>query len=316
MTPETHARSIEYTLARAKFGNLAAVYDAVTELFFLFSGIFAFLFFTVDARGPGGLTNGVLLMAAVTIFFSLMSLPIQIYSTFVLEAKFGFNKTDVRTFILDRIKGAIVGALVGVPFLYGLLWFIQSTGEWWWVWATVFVIGFQLAMVVIYPLLIAPLFNKFSPLGEGELKAKLEALAQRCNFAARGIFVMDGSKRSAHSNAYFTGFGRARRIVLFDTLIEQLTSDELAGVLAHEIGHYKRGHIPRMLLLGSLLTLGGFFVLSLLIHWPPLYHAFGLPGPDPAAGLILFSLLAGHFTFWVGPLLNALSRKHEYEADA
>lgn len=313
---ETQARSVEYTLARAKFGHVAAVYDALVLLAVLFGGVLPWLDARIAGVVTGELTRGVVLLFAASVAGGLLHLPLELYSTFVLEERFGFNKTDAKTFLLDKIKALIVGVVIGVPFMYGLLSFMHYSGPLWWVWAALFVIGFQFLMMVLYPLFIAPLFNKFTPLGDGELKAKLEDLAQRTNFATRGIFVMDGSKRSSHSNAYFTGFGRARRIVLFDTLIQQMSVAELAAVLAHEIGHFKLKHIPKMLILSTLMTLAGFFALNLLLNFAPMYRAFGIAEPNVALGLLLFSLIAGEFTFWAGPLFNRLSRKHEYEADA
>ena len=246
----------------------------------------------------------------------ILSLPLELYETFRLEARFGFNQTTTGTFWLDKLKGLLLALVIGVPFLYALLAFVIYTGALWWLWAALFVIAFQLALTIIYPLLIAPLFNKFTPLAEGELKQRLEELARQCAFAVRGIFVMDGSKRSAHSNAYFTGLGRARRIVLYDTLIKQMSVPELAAVLAHEIGHYKKKHILKMLALSSVLTLCGFYVLSLLLYWKPLYAAFRLGAPSVPMGLLVFSLIAGHLAFWAKPFFSWLSRKYEYQADA
>lgn len=316
VTPENYARTAEYTLAKARFGHVQAAIGAALTLTILFSGLLPWLQRQVLALGYGELTSGVLLLGAFTVINMLLQLPLTAYSTFGLEARFGFNKTTPKTFILDRVKGLVISAVLGAPFLYALLAFMTRSGPLWWLWAALFVVAFQLVMMVLYPLVISPLFNKFTPLQEGELKTRLEALARHTNFALQGIFVMDGSKRSAHSNAYFTGLGKARRVVLFDTLVNQMSVPELAGVLAHEIGHYKLGHIPKMLVLMSALILASFYALSLLLNWPPLYAAFGLGEPNAAMGLLLFSLIAGVFTFWLGPFMNALSRKHEYEADA
>ncbi len=319
LPPEFFPRSVEYTLARTRFGHVSAAWNALFTLLYLFSGLIpwlnGFVVGALDLQG-GSLTHGVAFLVAFSLINTLAHLPLQLYSTFKLEARFGFNKMDLRTFFLDKLKGLMLGAILGIPFLYALLAFMAGSGPLWWLWASLFVIGFQFLMRILHPLVITPLFNKFTPLEPGELKERLEALARDAGFATRGIFVMDGSKRSAHSNAYLTGIGRAHRIVLFDTLIQQLNVAELAAVLAHEIGHYKKKHIQKMLLVLSLLTVGGFYVLSLLINWRPLYEAFGISTPSLHVGLLLFSLLAGYFTFWVEPLFNLLSRKHEYEAAA
>lgn len=325
VSSETFEKSIDYTLARSKFGHFVAVYSAILTLFFLLSGM---IIPTVSMVGQmmqekkvlGGLIGdrGAGVVALLTFFLinALLKLPLQLYSTFVLEEKFGFNKTTALTFVLDRIKGAIVGLVLGVPFLWVLMWLVTGAGEWWWLYAAAFVVAVQFVMMVIGPMFIMPLFNKFRPLPEGELKSELEALSQRCNFAVSGLYEMDGSKRSAHSNAFFAGLGKARRIVLFDTLIKQLSVKELAAVLAHEIGHYKLKHIPKSLAISVLLTFTGFFVLGQMIDWDPMYQAFGVGLKSEDKGLLIFFLTSGSFLFWLSPLFSALSRKHEYEADA
>jgi STE24 endopeptidase len=315
ITPETYAKSIEYALARARFGHVAALLGAGETLFFLFSGFIGMFHEWLRRLQLPELTDGVVLLLCFMLIRSVLNLPLQLYGTFRLESRFGFNQTTPRTFWIDRAKGLLIAIAIGVPFAYGVLAFIMYSGSLWWLWAGLFVIAFQAAMMVIVPIFIMPLFNKFTPLQDGDLKARLESLAQACQFAARGIFVMDGSKRSAHSNAFFTGLGKSRRIVLFDTLIAQLSTEELAAVLAHEIGHYKRKHIVQWLAVSSFMVLAGFAVLSLLIDEPAIYQAFNVGVQSKAMGLIVFMLIAGDFTFWVGPLFSALSRQHEYEAD-
>ncbi len=238
----------------------------------------------------------------------------DLYSTFALEAKFGFNKITPKLYLADKLKGLILGLVIGVPFLFVILWLMQATGSFWWIWAFVFISGFQLLMIVIFPTFIAPWFNKFEPLKEGEFRERILALADQVGFKTSGIFSMDGSKRSAHSNAYFTGIGKSKRIVLFDTLLEQMSMEQGLAVLAHEMGHYKMKHIQRMLIVQTVFLLVGLYVLSLLLDFQPLYSAFGL-APSHHAALVLFSLLSGAVTFYLGPLMNLLSRKHEYEAD-
>jgi STE24 endopeptidase len=316
VSPETYSRSIEYTLAKARFGHVSAVWSTLVVMAFLFgdliSGFVAFTGF-LEFEEIGW---GVALIVAISIANSLMHLPLEIYGTFFLEKRFGFNKTTIGTFIVDKIKGLLLLGVLGIPFLYALIYFVTQSGDLWWLWAALFVIGFQFLMMILFPLVIAPLFNKFTPLQDGELKSKLDELARKCDFATRGIFVVDGSKRSTHSNAYFTGIGKARRIVLFDTLIQQLSVAELTAVLAHEIGHYKKKHIVKFLAISVAFTFAGFYILNLVIDWDPMYQAFSLGVPSRAKGLIVISLIAGSFTFWLEPLMNRLSRKHEYEADA
>jgi STE24 endopeptidase len=316
ISPETYAKSIDYALARARFGHVAALIGAAEVLFFLFSGFIGWLHEWIRTFQFSELTDGVVLLLGFMLIRTLIDLPLQLYSTFRLESRFGFNKTTPHTFWMDRIRGLLLSLVLGAPFAYGVLAFIMYSGSLWWLWASLFVIAFQAAMMVIVPIFIMPLFNKFTPLQDGELKSRLESLAQACRFAARGIFVMDGSKRSAHSNAYFTGLGKSRRIVLFDTLIAQLSTEELAAVLAHEIGHYKRKHIVQWLIVSSFSVFAGFVVLSLLIDWRPLYEAFNVGAQSKAVGVVVFMLISGTFTFWIGPLFSALSRQHEYEADA
>jgi STE24 endopeptidase len=318
----TFEKSIDYTLARTRFGHVAAIYSAALTIFILFFGIIPALSMPgqvmiekdigfIDERW-----TGVIAILGLVFLTSFLKLPLSLYSTFVLEKRFGFNKTTLGTFIADRLKGLLLSLVLGVPFLWVIMWLVTWGNPFWWLYAALFVIAFQFVMMILGPLVIMPLFYKFSPLPDGELKRALDALSERCQFAVSGLFVMDGSRRSAHSNAFFTGFGKARRIVLFDTLIAQLSVPELEAVLAHEIGHYKRKHILKSLVLSCALTVAGFWVVSLVLDWHPLYQAFGLGGLSPEKGLIALMLISGAFTFWLDPLFNWLSRKHEYEADA
>jgi STE24 endopeptidase len=296
---EDYEQSVQYTLARGSFGRWAEIYGRGVTLFVLFSGLLGSLDRTTNA---------------VALIFALASLPTSVYSTFYLEAKFGFNKTTAGLYILDKLKAIVLGVLIGVPFLFVVLWLMDTMGLYWWIWVFGFILAFQLLMIVIFPTFIAPWFNKFEPLREGELRDRILALAKQLGFKTSGIYTMDGSKRSAHSNAYFTGLGRSKRIVLFDTLLEQMTIDQGLAVLAHEMGHYKMKHIVRMLLVQTLFLLIGLYLLSLLLNYAPLFSAFGLERSNHAA-LVLFSLVSGPATFYLAPLMNLLSRKHEYEAD-
>jgi STE24 endopeptidase len=248
------------------------------------------------------------------LYFSFAGLPTSLYSTFALESRFGFNKMTLALYFADKLKASALGLLIGVPFLLILFWLMDATGDYWWLWAFAFITAFQLLMIVIFPTFIAPWFNKFEALPEGEFRRRILALAQQVGFQTSGIYSMDGSKRSAHSNAYFTGIGKSKRIVLFDTLIDQMTIEQGLAVLAHEMGHYKMKHIQRMLIVQSIVLLVGLYALSRLIDFEPIYRAFGLM-PSHHAALVLFSLLSSSFTFFLSPLMNVLSRKHEYEAD-
>jgi STE24 endopeptidase len=313
-----YEKSIQYTLAKGRFERWAEIYGRGITLVVLFSGLLGWL-----DRFAGGLGHrlslglyghGILFCLGVGLVFAIAGLPTGLYSTFVLETKFGFNKTTIGLYITDKIKALILGLVIGVPFLLVILWLMDAMGRFWWIWAFVFISGFQLLMIVLFPTLIAPWFNKYEPIKEGELRDRILALAEQIGFKTSGIYLMDGSKRSAHSNAYFTGIGKAKRIVLFDTLIEQMTVDQGLAVLAHEMGHYKMKHIRRMLIVQTVFLFIGLYILSLLVEYPPLFSAFGLSQSNHAA-LVLFSLLSGPATFYLGPLMNFLSRKHEYEAD-
>ncbi len=233
-----------------------------------------------------------------------------------MEARFGFNKSTLQLWLGDKLKGVLLAAVIGFPLLWALLSLVLWVGRWWWVWGFALIFAFQLLMMVLYPKLILPLFNKLTPLPDGELRTRLLALADRTGFKAQTIEVIDGSKRSGHSNAYFTGFGRFRRIVLFDTLISQLTPEELEAVLAHEIGHYRRGHIPRMLAISAIIQLGALAAIAALAESGWFNPAFGFPAGEIAPAFLLFGLLSGAAMFWLTPLANLFSRKHEYEADA
>jgi STE24 endopeptidase len=246
----------------------------------------------------------------------LPGLPLQWWAQFRLEARFGFNKSTVGLWVSDQIKSTLLGLAIGFPLAWGLLALVGWVGSSWWVWGFVLLFGFQMLMLVLYPKLIMPLFNKLTPLPAGAMRDALIALSERTGFKAQTIEVMDGSKRSAHSNAFFTGFGRFRRIVLFDTLMNQLAQDELEAVLAHEIGHYKRGHIPKRLVTGAVMQFGAFAAIAWLANAPWFNAAFGLSAGMLAPTFLLFGLLGGLVTFWFSPIGNWTSRKHEYEADA
>ena len=318
----TYRRSIDYTLAKSRFGNIAKVFDTALLVAVLFSGVLPWGFerFTTHIGTSVWAMAGFLFITGVAL--SILELPFAWYHQFKLEQRFGFNTTSIKTWVLDRVKGFLLATSLGFPLLALVLKLIEWTGPHWWIWAALLVIAFQLLLMLIAPAVIMPLFNKFTPLPEGSLRERLFALAQRTRFPTRSIEVMDGSKRSRHSNAFFTGFGRFRKIVLFDTLIAQLSEPELESVLAHEIGHYKKRHVMKLLAVSSAGVFVAFAAIAWLARRSWFYHAFGFEhhagfsAANVVPALLLFALLAGTIGFWVSPLIHIWSRRFEYEADA
>ncbi len=316
VTPEAYARSVRYTLAKSRLHQLEITWSLLVGLTILFSGVLPRAFQGSSAwLGDSAWANGAFLFLA-GLAVRAAELPFDWYAQFRLEERFGFNTATQAIWWLDRLKGLLLAAGLGYPLLVLVLKLVDWAGSWWWLWAWGTVLGFELVMVVLAPILILPLFNRFTPLSQGGLRQQLLAVAERTGFRVRSIQVMDGSKRSRHSNAFFTSFGRFRKIVLFDTLLEQLNESELAAVLAHEIGHDKKGHIPKLLGWSAAGQLVGFGALAWLARAEWFSAAFGLPGGNLAAGLLLFGLLAGTVTYWLTPLANYWSRRFEYEADA
>jgi len=311
---EAARRSRVYTVARGRFGLVQAAWGAAVTLGLLFSGVLPGLDAWLAARGLAGAHRFVAFLTALAVATALLDLPFSLYGTFSLEQRFGFNRTTPALWLKDRAKGILLAAALGIPLLYATWGFFALTGRAWWLWLFAFLAAVQIALVWLYPTVIAPLFNRFTPLPDGALRERLEAMARAAGFATRGLYVMDASRRSGHSNAYFTGFFRPR-IVLFDTLVEQMMVDETAAVLAHEIGHYQARHVHRRLALGLAVQLASLWVLSLLVRWPPLFAAFGFPAPTLEAAVALASLCGGAFTFFLAPLSSLVSRRHEYEAD-
>jgi len=317
-----YRRSVDYTLAKGRFGDIANLFDAVLLIAVLFSGILPWAFGRFSQSFGSSIWAMAAFLCVVVIASSILALPFAWYAQFKLEARFGFNTTTMKTWVLDRVKGFLLAAVLGYPLLALVLKLIEWTGATWWLWAAAVVIAFQLLLLLVAPAMIMPLFNKFTPLPEGTLRERLFALAERTDFPTRSIEVMDGSKRSRHSNAFFTGFGRFRKVVLFDTLVAQLTEPELESVLAHEIGHYKKRHVMKLLSV----SIAGVFVAFATIAWLArqqwFYHAFGFQYqadfavPNVAPAILLFGLLAGTVSFWLSPLIHIWSRRFEYEADA
>ncbi len=312
----TYRKSVDYTLAKGRLSQVELTYDALILLLVLFSGVlpWGMRLFTRWLGGSAAAMAAFLFATGVVL--ALPSLPLDWYHQFRLEARFGFNTTTQRTWWMDRVKGLLLALLLGFPLLWLILKLVEWMGPWWWLWAWGALLAFQLLMTLLAPALILPLFNKFTPLPEGSLRQRLLALAERTGFHARRIQVMDGSKRSRHSNAFFTGFGKFRKIVLFDTLIQQLAEPELEAVLAHEIGHSKRRHVLKMLIASALGSLAAFYALALLAQQSWFYRSFGFEPGSIVPALLLFGLLSGVVTFWFSPVMHWWSRHYEYEADA
>jgi STE24 endopeptidase len=317
ITTETFERSQAYTMEKIRFSVAAHLAQIPFFWFLIVCGGFNVL----DAyaglhAGVGTLSHSVLFCVYVALYFALITLPFKIYSVFVIEEKYGFNHTTWGLFFLDLGKSLVVSAALGLPILSVAFWLMNTASHLWWLYVWGAILLFQFFVTALYPTFLAPLFNKFTPLADGELREKIISLAQKTKFAIAGIFVMDGSRRSAHSNAYFAGLGKFRRIVVFDTLMHQLSTDELTAVIAHEIGHNKKKHIRNFMLLSAALSLVGFFILSLLIGWPSFYTAFNIATPSHHTALVIFVLVSETFTFVLTPLMNGLSRRNEYQADA
>ena len=315
----TYQKSVEYTAAKTRFGIISDLYDASVLALILLLGVLPWFFELFSGWFGLGVWGQALVLILIGLVLGIPSIPFDWWGTFKLEERFGFNKSTQKLWVMDKIKGMVIGFVIGYPLLALLIYLVGAAGSLWWVWGFAVFFIFQLVMVVAYPMFIMPLFNKLEPMEEGDLKTRLFALADRTGFQAQTILVMDGSKRSGHSNAFFSGFGRFRRIVLFDTLIEQMEADELEAVLAHEIGHYKLGHIPKMMAMAALSSFAMFAVLGWLANaaWFVEAFHFGANADGQIVPvLLLFMLLSGLVTFWLSPLTSRLSRKHEYEADA
>jgi len=320
ITLAAHQKAADYTLAKAKLGLIEMALGAVVLLGWTLLGGLSALNQLLAPWLGAGLVQQLALLMCFALISGLIDLPLSLYQTFVLEEQFGFNKTTFKLWLLDMVKGSLIGALIGLPIAALILWMMSASGGLWWLWAWGVWMGFNLLLLVIYPTLIAPLFNKFTPLQDETVKARVTALMQRCGFSAKGLFVMDGSKRSAHANAYFTGFGAAKRVVFFDTLLSKLSPAEVDAVLAHELGHFKHKHIIKRIVSMFAMSLAGFALLGWLTTQIWFYTGLGVmpnvTAPNDALALLLFLLVMPVFSFFVSPLLAQLSRKHEFEADA
>jgi STE24 endopeptidase len=316
VSPEEHARAADYAVAGERLEMFEAVYDTLVALALTVGGGIAVAGAWSGAVGGGGVAAGTLHLLVVFAVLALVGLPFSVYRTFVFEERFGFNRTRPGTFVADLLKGWTLGILLGGSMAACVLWIMGKAGSHWWLlgWAAWF--GFSLIVTLAWPRLIAPLFNRFSPLEDAALRARIDALLDRCDFRAKAVFVMDGSRRSSHGNAYFTGLGREKRIVFFDTLLGILSPPQIESVLAHELAHFKLHHVPQRLVAGALLSLSGFALLGWLAGQDWFYTALGVPVSSDSAALLLFLLAAPAFTWLVSPMLAAWSRRHEFEADA
>lgn len=315
VTPENYAKAVKYTLAKSRFEMIQLTWTTVVLAVTLLSGVLPALYRVFHGETASIWVGGAFLLS-VGLLLSVFDLPFDWYSQFRLEERFGFNTTTIGTWCADRLKGVVLACVLGYPLVVLILKLAAWLGSSWWFWAWVCMVVFQLVLMVVAPVLIMPLFNKFTALPDGALRAALFALGERAGFRTRDIQVMDGSKRSRHSNAFFTGLGKFRKIVLFDTLVEQLEQDELESVLAHEIGHFKKGHIPKMMAMSFIGTLPFFYLAAVLAKSPWFLNGFGFPPQGIAPALLLIALLAGLVTFWLSPIFHILSRRYEYEADA
>ncbi len=311
-----HRKAADYTAAKVRIGLAEIVVDALVLLALTLGGVLGWIDQALrDGLGSGYL-HGLALFACAGLLGFVIGLPASLYRTFVIEARFGFNKLTWPLWLADLAKGAALTVLIGGPLLLAVLWLMDAMGRNWWFYVWLVWLATNLLILFLYPTVIAPLFNKFTPLEDTSLKQRIEALLARCGFASSGLFVMDGSKRSAHGNAYFTGFGRSKRIVFFDTLLEKLAPQEIEAVLAHELGHFRHRHVIKRIALSAALSLAFLWLLGQIIDQPWFFDGLKVGAGGTAMGLLLFSMALPVFLFPLAPLTSSLSRKHEFEADA
>ena len=311
-----HRKAADYTVAKVRLGLLEIAVDVLVLLALTLGGGLGLIDQALRAWLGGGYLHGLVLFACVGLLGFFIGLPASLYRTFRIEARFGFNKLTWPLWFADLAKGAVLTVLIGGPLLLAVLWLMDVMGKHWWLYVWLVWLATNLLVLFLYPTVIAPLFNKFTPLEDAALKERIEALLARCGFASSGLFVMDGSKRSAHGNAYFTGFGRAKRIVFFDTLLEKLEPQEIEAVLAHELGHFKHHHVIKRIALSGAMSLAFLWLLGLLLDQPWFFAGLGVGAGSTALGLLLFSMVLPVFLFPLAPLTSGLSRRHEFEADA
>ncbi len=310
-----HQKAASYSIAKLQLSRLTLAWETLWLLIWTLGGGLNLVDSWWLAQQLSPLWTGVAVILSMTVFMSLIDLPFSLYSTFVIEERFGFNKQTLKIWFSDLLKSAALMIIIGVPLILAILWLMLKAGNTWWIQAWAVWTGFTLLMMWAFPTFIAPLFNKFSPLTDESLKARIDALLERCGFNSKGVFVVDGSKRSAHGNAYFTGFGNNKRIVFYDTLLESLSEDEVEAVLAHELGHFRKNHIKKSMLVSITMTLGGFYILDTLMNAEWFYSNLGVETPSTHTALMLFMFVLPVFTYFISPLFSAMSRKHEFEAD-
>lgn len=315
ITLEAHQKAADYSIAKI---NASFIFDTI-EIFLLLiwtlgGGLNALEKF-VSSFQLAPITHGLALIGAFALINMILGLPQSLYSTFIIEEKFGFNKVTPKLFITDTLKSIALGVVIAAPILFGILWFIESS-SYWWLTSWVFLTTIQIVLLLLYPTLIAPLFNKFTPLEDGPIKDEVVGLLKEVNFSHEELFVMDASKRSSHGNAYFTGFGKKKRIVLFDTLLKNITPEEVRAILAHELGHFKKRHVLKMMIQAMAMSLLGFFIIGSLYQSPIFFQGHGVENVGNAMALILFMMISGIYTFPMTPLNSWRSRKQEFEADA
>ena len=317
-----HQKAADYTVAKQRLGIVETIVDAVVLLALTLGGGLAVLVRWTEGIEAAALWRDVLLLTGIAVIGGVVSLPFSWWHTFRIEERFGFNRTTLKLWLTDIAKGLLVAVVLGLPLMILALWLMRNAGSLWWLWVWLAWLAFQVLMLVLFPTVIAPLFNKFSPLPAGAARERIEQLLKRCDFAARGLFVVDGSRRSGHGNAYFTGFGRARRVVFFDTLLARLAPEEVEAVLAHELGHFKLRHVAKRVAWSAVVSLAFLALLAWLATMPWFYAGLGIPADAvdvamtrPGIALALFMLALPVFTFVLSPLSALYSRKHEFEAD-
>jgi len=313
---EAHQKAADYSSAKTRLNTAAIIFDALVLLALTFGGGLQAIDNLAASYFPEGILRGVVFVAILTVIMSVIELPFGLYRTFVIESRFGFNKMTLAMFLGDLAKHAAIGVALGLPLLFAVLWLMAGMGGLWWLYVWIVWVVFNTLVLALYPTFIAPLFNKFSPMQEGETKKRIENLITRCGFTSRGLFVMDGSKRSSHGNAYFTGFGKSKRIVFFDTLLSRLEVPEIEAVLAHELGHFRRRHVLKRMVWTFAVSLGFLWLLGALKDQAWFYEGLNVAYPaTDAMALTLFFMVVPVFTFLFQPLLAMYSRKHEFEAD-
>lgn len=315
ITLSDHQKAADYTSAKTRFSNLGTLFDAALLLAFTLGGGIQWIASLCNGWFDSPLAQGLATLVAVLLLSSILEAPFNWYRTFVIEARYGFNKMTLKLYLLDALKGLLIGAVLGLPLLAGVLWLMGRMGGYWWLYVWGVWVIFNLLILFIYPTFIAPLFNKFTPLQNDTMQARINALLAKCGFTSSGLFVMDGSKRSAHGNAYFTGFGKTKRIVFFDTLLERLSINEVEAVLAHELGHFKHRHVVKRIVATFAMSLAFLWLLAVFMQNAWFYEGLGVHSPSTAIALLLFFMALPAFSFLLSPVMSAYSRKHEFEAD-